>query len=116
NTTIGRKFTILALNQRKAIVMGGWPKGNEYYKLRSKDGKPKKHTPESLAEAFDKYSDFVHGTPFKEEQLFHYQGMITKGEAKKMRPMTLEGFCNFAGITLPTFRDYASQSDYSSVT
>lgn len=90
--------------------------GNEYYKLRLKDGRNKKYTPDTLADIFDEYSDFVHHNPFEEEQLFHYQGQITSGNAHKMRPMTLEGFCNYANITLPTFRDYASQKDFSSVT
>jgi len=95
----------------------GAPKGNEYYKLRTKDGRDKIFkTPEDLAKACNEYFDWVIDNPLKEQQLFNYQGVITKDDANKMRPFTLEGLCNFLDIVLITFHQYEKDKDFSYVT
>lgn len=83
-----------------------WLKGNQYYLLRTRNGREKKYSPNKLLEAFNNYVEWCIKNPFKEQQLFHYQGKVVKGNATKMRPFTLEGFCNFADICVNTFKNY----------
>lgn len=92
------------------------PKGNEYYKIRLKDGRDTIYKPDELLEKSNEYFQWCVDNPLKEEQLFHYQGTVVKGEASKMRPFTLEGFCNFASISVNTFKNYESSKDFLTVT
>jgi len=94
------------------------PKGNEYYLLRSKDGRDKEYTPEKLMLTANEYFQWCLDNPFKDQQLFHYQGQVTKENANKMRPFTLQGFCNFAEIVLQTFLNYekSENKDFIEVT
>lgn len=117
------------------------PKGNDYYKLRSKDGKDKKFkTPAALKKACNEYFDWCLANPFKEEQIvnkawteIHYEeyqdeeGALKTRERKithpysiatlnKMRPFTLEGLCNFIDISVQGFKKYEEREDYVGVT
>ena len=92
------------------------PKGNEYYKIRSKDGRDRIFkTPQELADACNEYFEWVLENPFKEENLFAFQGSVTKADAKKMRPMTIEGLCNFIDIAKSTFYEYGKLEDFSNI-
>ncbi len=94
-----------------------YPIGNQYYKLRSKDGRDKIFkTPSDLVDAANEYFQWVEDNPFKEDNLFAYQGAITHGEAKKLRPMTLEGLCNFIDISVKAFKLYETRDDFIPVT
>ena len=91
------------------------PKGNEYYLIRSKDGRDSLYTPEELLDKANEYFQWCLDNPFLEEQLFHYQGAITSGHATKMRAFTIQGFCNFAEIVLQTFLNYEKKQDFIDV-
>lgn len=94
----------------------GAPKGNQYYKLRSKDGRDRKFkTPEELTEAINEYFQFIEENPFLEDNLFAFQGAVTHDNAKKMRPMTVEGLCNYIDIAVSTFHDYGKLKDFSNI-
>lgn len=72
----------------------GAPKGNEYWKLRSKHGRDKLFsTPEELWDAACEYFQWVEENPLKETKGFAYQGTVTKEEFPKMRAMTLSQLC-----------------------
>lgn len=92
------------------------PKGNKYYQIRSKDGRETTYTPDALLEKANEYFKWCIDTPLMEEQLFHYQGDITKGKASKMRPFSLEGFCNYAEIIRQTFLNYEKREEFLEVT
>lgn len=93
------------------------PIGNEYYKLRSKDGRDKKfETPEELMDAANLYFEWVLDNPFKEDNIFHAQGKITHGDTDKMRPMNLEGLCNFIDLSVRSFRKYMELEDFVPIT
>lgn len=93
------------------------PKGNEYYKLRSKDGRDRIfEKPEELANACNEYFEWAINNPLKESQAFAYQGQVTLAEVPKMRPFTLEGLCNFIDIAVNTFKEYEKKEDFLTVT
>lgn len=118
----------------------GWPKGNKYWKLRSTYGRTKKYTPEEVFNLANKYFEYCINNPLKEEvivnrpwtEIKYVTIKNDKGEDKtverkithpfsrthlnKMRPFTIHGLCNYMEISIVTFRDYASQEAYSSVT
>ncbi len=93
------------------------PKGNEYYKLRGKDGRNKKYeTPEDLLKACNEYFEWCQENPLKEEMAFHSQGLITKTEVSKLRAFTLQGLCNFIDMSIMGFMLYEDRKDFVEVT
>lgn len=100
------------------------PIGNQYYLLAENIGRPKKYTPKKLLRKANEYFEWVLANPFKEAQIvrgdFIETEMGTDGVKKvtkqpyiladvpKMRPFTLWGFCNFAGISVQTFDHYGN--------
>ena len=92
------------------------PIGNEYYKIRSKDGRDKIYTPEELLKVANEYFAWCIDNPFHEEVLFHYQGQVTRDKSKKLRPFSIEGFCVFADIARQTFLNYSKDKDFIEVT
>ena len=87
------------------------PKGNKYWQFREKHGKDKKYTPEDLWNEAVDYFEWVESNPLYEEQLFAYQGKVTRESVYKMRAMTITGFCVFADITLKTFENYKNDEN-----
>lgn len=93
------------------------PEGNEYYKLRTKDGRDKIYEkPEDLAEACNEYFQWIEKNPFKEDNVFVYQGHATHEPVKKMRSMSLEGLCNFIDIAKSTFQEYEKRKGFTAIT
>lgn len=92
------------------------PKGNEYYKIRTKDGRDTEYTPEELLEKANEYFTWCIENPLKEELVFHAQGIVTKSDTSKMRPFTIEGLAIFAGIMSKTFRNYEQREEFLPVT
>ena len=91
--------------------------GNEYYKLRTKDGRDKIFkTPKSLLEACNSYFNWCVDNPMKEQVAFHNKGEITYGSLNKMRPFTLEGLCNYIDISVKAFKLYEDRQDFIPVT
>lgn len=92
-------------------------KGNEYWKIRSKDGRDRIFKkPEELLEACNEYFKWVEENPLKEQQLFAFQGQVTKEDGNKMRIMSLGGLCNFIDIAKSTFQEYEKLPDFSAIT
>ena len=92
------------------------PLENEYYLLRVRSGRHPEYTPEALLERANEYFEWVEQNPFKEEVIFHAQGVITKDFVTKKRPLTLEGFCIYANIVKKTFWTYERTQDFIQVT
>lgn len=95
----------------------GAPIGNEYYKLRSKDGKDKIFkTPNDLIEACNEYFEWCEENPIEEQLVFHSQGDITKTTISKKRPFTIQGLCNYLDISVKGFNLYEKRKDYIPIT
>lgn len=92
-------------------------KGNQYYLLRSTDGREKIFdSPKELAEACNEYFKWAQDNPMLEEQVFHSQGMLTRADVSKMRPFSLEALCNHLDICVNTFKNYEKRDDFLIVT
>lgn len=104
---------------RKKIM--GAPKGNQFWKLRSKHGRDKLfETPELLWEAACEYFQWCEENPLLEEQGFAYQGVVTKEYFSKMRAFTMSGLCFYLRCNEAYFRNFKSQKrkdakDFSTV-
>jgi len=93
------------------------PRGNQYYLLRSKDGRDKIFSvPDDLAEACNEYFNWAIKTPMKEEQIVKLKDTYKRVKVNKMRPFTLEGLCNFIDISLDAFKNYEKRKDFIGVT
>lgn len=83
------------------------PKGNQFWKLRSKHGRDKLFaSPELLWKAACEYFEWCDKNPLKETKLFSYQGAIVKGEMGKMRAYTLTGLCLYLDCNTAYFRKF----------
>jgi hypothetical protein len=95
----------------------GAPKGNQFWKLRSKHGRDKLFSnPEILWEAACEYFQWCEDNPLLEEKAFHTNGVITKTTLPKMRAMTLDGLWLCLDICKDTWYEYASLKDFTEVT
>ena len=84
-----------------------FPKGNQFWKLRSKHGRDKLFkSPELMWESACEYFQWCIDNPFEEELAFHSQGLITKSSVSKMRPFTLEGVCRYMNASTSYFRSF----------
>lgn len=92
------------------------PLENEFYLLRVRSGRHPEYTPEALLQRANEYFEWVEQNPFKEEVIFHAQGLITKDYVTKKRPLTLEGFCIYANIVKNTFYSYEKSKDFVNIT
>jgi hypothetical protein len=88
------------------------PKGNKYWEFRHKHGRDHKYTPDGLWEEALKYFDWIEDNPLREEELFAFQGHVTRESKTKMRAMTIVSFCIFADIDNKTFQNYREQEDF----
>lgn len=86
------------------------PKGNQFWKLRSKHGRDKLfESPELLLEAAQEYFNWCDKHPLKEQKAFSYQGKITRTSLNKMRAYTLDGLCLYLGCSESYFRKFKSK-------
>ncbi|WP_417444629.1 DNA-packaging protein [Joostella sp.] len=106
--------------------------GNQYWKLRSKDGRDKIFkTPEDLSEAINDYFQWCLLNPILESQVVkgrfveedEKDGEVIKivknfeiVEVPKMRPFTIEGMCNYLDISVEGFKLYEKRNDFIGVT
>ena len=94
----------------------GAPKGNTYWKIRTKHGRGTIYTPETLLEKFNEYMDWINENPLYESKAFPYKGDVQIVNLPKMRAATLAGFCLYAGIkSVDTFRNYKKRKDFLEV-
>jgi hypothetical protein len=61
---------------------------------------------EDLIAAFDAWVDKVQAEPMLEEKAFQSDGKVIKTTVKKMRALTIQGFCGFLGIHTNTYYDW----------
>ena len=86
------------------------PKGNQFWKLRSKHGRDKLFaTPELLWEAACEYFEWCEKNPLKETKAFAFQGIITTDKVPVMRAMTLSQLCFYLNCNESYFRTFKSQ-------
>lgn len=85
------------------------PKGNEYYLLAKNFVKPKKYQPKHLWNKAIEYFEWNMKHPLSEEKVF---GTGKRMNVKKLRAMTIIGFCNFASIDTTTFENYEKDESY----
>lgn len=92
------------------------PKGNEFWKVRSKHGRDVIFSsPEMLREQCFEYFQWCEDNPLSEHKVFPYQGKITQAHVPKMRALTIGGLCIFLGINKDTWYDYRKKEDFSDV-
>jgi len=85
------------------------PKGNKFWKLRSKHGRDKLFkTPELLWEAACEYFQWCEDNPLYEMRGFAFQGKVTKEDFPKMRAMTLSQLCFYLNCSDSYFRTFKS--------
>jgi hypothetical protein len=85
------------------------PKGNQFWKLRSKHGRDKLFkTPALLWEAACEYFQWCEENPLYERKAFMYQGKIVFDDVPKMRAMTLSQLCFYLNCSESYFRAFKS--------
>jgi hypothetical protein len=93
------------------------PKGNRFWEARSSHGtNPSFKDPDQLWNACVEYFQWTESNPLKAEKLFSHNGVVIRGEYNKIRAMTIEGLCNFLGITSRTWRYYREKDDFFPIT
>lgn len=79
---------------------------NEIKSIRKpKVGRPRAYTPEALKAKFEEYTEWAKANP-------RYSNKVSAGEiipVPTQRPLTLVGFCQFAGISKDTFCRYEDE-------
>lgn len=89
----------------------GAEKGNQYYLLRSKDGRDRIFkTPEELAEKANEYFNWCLDNPLYEIDFKGKDAIQVK--IPKMRPFTIEGLCNFIDISVKSLYNYEAKKDF----
>ena len=87
--------------------------GNQLWKLRKRDGKPKLYeTPRALLEKSLEYLDWVEDNPLYEHKAMNVGGEVHVVKIPKMRATTLGGLCIFLGMSPETWRLYRTRPDY----
>lgn len=85
----------------------GAPKGNEFWKLRSKHGRDKIFaTPEIMWDAACEYFAYITDNPLQEQQIIKYKDDYEKVTLDKMRPFTLTGLCLYLDVNVQYFTDF----------
>jgi hypothetical protein len=85
------------------------PKGNAYYLLAVGFQKPKSYLPDELSQKAIEYFEWNAKNPLIEQKVF---GTGIRMNIKKLRAMSMVGFCNFASIDTDTFKNYEKQEEY----
>lgn len=92
------------------------PKGNKFWEMRSSHGRnPIFHDAAELWDAACEYFQWVEDNHIEDEQLFAYQGVVTVHQAKKVRPMTIQGLCLFLDISRQGWSEYKAKEDFSDI-
>jgi hypothetical protein len=89
---------------------GGAPKGNQFWKLRSKHGRDKLFaTPQILWSAACEYFEWCEKHPLFETKAFAYKGKIVTKKLPLMRAMTLSQLCFYLKCNEAYFRTFKAQ-------
>lgn len=88
------------------------PKGNQFWKARSKHGRDKIFkTPDALWNAACEYFEWIEANPLMEAKMCSYQGVNIIEEMPKMRAMTISGFCLFIGCNEDYLRKFTDNEN-----
>lgn len=88
------------------------PKGNQFWKARTKHGRDKIFaSAELLWEACAEYFEWVEENPLYEAKAFSFQGESWIESIPKMRAMTQSGLCLFLGIDGSTWHNWKNGDD-----
>lgn len=94
----------------------GAPKGNQFWKARSKHGRDKLFaSAELLWEACCEYFQWVEDNPLWESKVAQFQGGVVDMPVSKMRAMTIGGLCIFLDMTIETWTQWRKDKDFSEV-
>lgn len=89
------------------------PKGNQFWKARSKHGRDKIFSsPDILWEACTEYFEWVDKHPLMAAELVKFQGRYRTAKVAKMRAMTLTGLFIFLDIDKKTWALYKDREDF----
>lgn len=89
------------------------PKGNQFWKFRTKHGREKIFDdPKVLWDECVKYFQWCIDNPLEEEKVFHASGEITRTTVSKMRAMTLTGLCFYLKISETTWANRRKDDDF----
>jgi hypothetical protein len=92
------------------------PIGNRFWEARGRHGRlPSFASPEQLWETATDYFAWCEENPLYEDKLVTFQGDAKHEPCAKMRAMTENGFCIFAGCSLSTWHLYCLKEDFSEV-
>lgn len=92
------------------------PKGNQFWKARTKHGRDKLFSSaDALWDACKEYFQWVEDNPLYEMKAFTYQGEITQEAIPKMRAMTIVALCLFLDIDETTWRAWRDDKDFSPI-
>lgn len=97
------------------------PKGNQFWKFRSKHGRNKLfETSDLLWKAACEYFQWIDDNPLYEVKGFAFQGIVTKEDFPKMRAMTMSGLCFYLHCNEAYFRQFKDslpkdENDFSTV-
>lgn len=85
----------------------GAPKGNQFWKLRSKHGRDKLFsTPKLLWESACEYFQWCDENPLKKQEVVKYKDSYEKIDLDLMRPYTLTGLCLFLNCHAGYFSEF----------
>lgn len=88
------------------------PKGNQFWKARSKHGRDKIFASADLLwQACQEYFQWVENNPLMEAKPFSFQGSSWIESVPKMRAMTKAGLCFFLSIDETTFNRWRDGED-----
>jgi hypothetical protein len=91
----------------------GAPKGNQFWKARSKHGRDKIFkTPELMLDAACDYFQWVEDNPLNKSIV--YQGAVSEGAEELMRAMTIKGLCIYWGVNSIYLSDFVGKLDLES--
>lgn len=91
------------------------PKGNQFWKLRSKHGRDKLFaSPELMLDAAFEYFEWADSTPLKESEaktvnIGDYQSEIQVIELPRMRAFTMIGLCRYLCCNEAYFKNFKAQ-------
>lgn len=92
------------------------PKGNQFWKFRTKHGRDKIFDdPKVLWDECVKYFEWCEENPLQEEKVFHASGEITRTTVAKIRAMTIHGLCFYLKISNETWANYRKNKDFFGV-
>jgi len=94
----------------------GAPKGNQFWRARTKHGRDKIfQTSDQLWQCCVEYFDWIEDNPLQSAKAFSSDGVSWNHDVPVMRAMTIQGLCIFLDITIETWSQYRKKKDYSDV-